>query len=261
MRSPRFAGKLQRVKLSELIVDEEYQRSASKAMVKKIAAGLKVNPNEYSPPKIMIRRGKCFIVDGQHMVLAAAEVDWDDIYCLVFESDGVAHEAANFGKWNDTRNPTSLAKLKAQLKEKGSVGTHAREMNRIVESCGFSFSFSMNTHKYGLITSVRTIRDAYEQKVLSNVLLVIASAWGDWPDGKDKRMAVQSIIISGLTGFLVERNGKPVDLDLLSSKLRAYSPLILRGQCETVQVSGGGRGAAMAKVIGKIYRSKGKVAK
>lgn len=112
-------GKLMYIDKEDLVVDESYQRTATKGRVRNIArswswlaCGVIIVANRF---------GVLYVVDGQHRALAAkSRPEVRKLPCIVYQSESGKEEADAWVKANTHRKmPTSVERFKA-LKESGN---------------------------------------------------------------------------------------------------------------------------------------------
>lgn len=131
-------GQLLNIRKAILTVDETYQRSASRALVRKIQ-------QNWSWPAaasitVSLRDGVYHVVDGQHRVLAAMnKPEITHLPCIVFENLTVIDEARQFAMLNKVRrNITSVELFHADV-------AGADELAMYVNNRLHAFKFRVDT--------------------------------------------------------------------------------------------------------------------
>ena len=117
----------------ELKVNYEYQRSVNIQKVREYAKNWSwIACNVIS---VAHRDGICYVMDGQHRVLAARKrADISTLPCIVFESDDVIEEAKGFLAINTNRKPLNArAKFKAMV---CSNDTSALLIHKLISQSG-----------------------------------------------------------------------------------------------------------------------------
>lgn len=91
------SGKLMRVPLSRLQIDHSYQRERLNAH-KVLGIARDFDLNKFGVPLVGRRNDETlWVVDGQHRIEAAKKrQEFSTVQCMVFDSDGAAHEARVF---------------------------------------------------------------------------------------------------------------------------------------------------------------------
>jgi hypothetical protein len=127
-------GVFRKIDKNDLNIDHSYQRE--KVIIKKVR-DIQSNWSWVGCGIILValrNDGSCWVMDGQHRVLAARNrSDIDELPCLVFEVESKTDEAAGFLVANTQRKPvTAIAKYKAMVMTKDTTAIAVDEvLNRL----------------------------------------------------------------------------------------------------------------------------------
>ena len=169
---------LQWINISDLVVNDEYQRPLTRAswgQIKKIADNF--SWSMFSAVFVSpIEGGKYAIVDGQHRTHAALACGMESVPCLIVNID-VAEQARAFAAVNGMVVKVQALHIFHASIAGGDEG--AVRLNDLVNSCGFRImrsNTSTNSKKYGQLYAIGTLQSiikTYDEDVLAATLLAI----------------------------------------------------------------------------------------
>jgi hypothetical protein len=157
-RKPGAEGVFQMIDKAILVVDRAYQRSVSQSKILAIAADWKWE--SCGAISVMKRQDFCgyMVIDGQNRTLAAwKRSDIKYLPCMVFESQGVKHEASSFVEINTNRKPVlAYDKFKAKLVAGDAASI---EIANAIEENGFVLKANSDNTK--TITCIAACQSVY----------------------------------------------------------------------------------------------------
>jgi hypothetical protein len=240
------AFELEEFHLDDLHVDDRYQRPLTD-FYKTIVSNF--NPALCQPLAVSVRdNGEAFVIDGQNRLTALRELGVRKWPCMVYRNLSPSDEATLFAEFQRERRPLRpWDRFRAEL---FAGDTHASEIVRIVQDCGFELQSSAD-HPNGIaaIVSIETVYKRGGEELLRDVLNTIAKAWPYSATGRDGAM------IRGLSAFILRSDN--VNLDRLREHLSRVSPEEIRRRALALQEGYGGGTSAykyVAHAIGLIYR-------
>jgi hypothetical protein len=233
-----------------LVIDRTYQRSVSDSKILSIAANWKWE--SCGAISVMKRQDDRFIViDGQNRTLAA----WkraDIIYlpCMVFESQGIQHEASSFVEINTNRKPVlAYDKFKAQLVARDAVSI---EIASAIEENGFILR--ANSDNARTITCIAACQSVYHSNP-SKFRLILKTACDL---AIEDSCVVSNILLQGLAEL-----NKKIENGLLNVKLNkrlhevGAQALVVQARKESYRVGKGGAKIWASGMLQVINRKRG----
>ncbi len=199
------------VRLSEIRVDDRYQRALRPNVVRKIASNF--SWDAFGTPVVSVRdNGGMYVVDGQHRITAAREKGLEHEEIIVDPRYGLtsSEEAELFLLLNDKTNPTPLDKYLA-----GLVAGYPTEVgiDEIVTRMGLRVTYSSAA---GCVRAVQALRKTYAKssEALVATLATIINAWGTEP------LNFEGSLLEGI-GIIYGDHGEVVTVRELTEKLAA----------------------------------------
>jgi hypothetical protein len=244
--------KYRKVPVSDLIVDDRYQRDLDERRVRKIV-------NEFDPAlfgtlEVSHRNGVSAVFDGQHRLVAAAELGHESVPCLVHTGLSPEDEAVLFVQLQRERKGISaVQRFRARLFSGDEI---AQEIAAIVDEAGFTISdqSSADAGRTHSIKGVQTLERLYHRGVLSGALGIIREVWY----GDDK--STDAGFIEGV-GLLLEQYGSRLDDDAFE-RLRAVPPIVvIRRAVGREAGAGGSKGSLIAVELRKVAGVRGRPSK
>lgn len=213
-----------KVKVADLNIDLEVQRTANKQRIDKIAAKFvpeavgtlvvserKIPVGTLAPAgrRQLVKR-KLYVVDGQHRLevlkLLGIEEVWAEVhYGLTQEDEAVLFMIRN----RETQAPNAVDEYRIALK--GEVKLFV-DTDKVIRDHGLSMGTS-STNVIGAVRGVVKIVDQHGPDVLSRCLDIAEASWGRTAESWD------GMILGGLSMF-VARYGDVADEAELVRKLR-----------------------------------------
>lgn len=192
------------LKLTELFVDSDVQRSISKASLNK-----KIKEFDANAVGVLIvskrKNGKYHILDGQHRFLAALENGVEELDCEIHINLTEREEAELFLKYNQERistKPIDHFNIEVKAGEESSV-----IINEILKQ------YELNVSRRG-IQSPKALKQVYKyygENILRRTIYLINEVWGL------EGLKAQSI--TGIASF-VELGGASLELEKFISNLK-----------------------------------------
>jgi hypothetical protein len=219
------------VKVSDLFVDESYQRSLSQDRVWSIVTNF--TWSLFQALWVGDRRGKLYIVDGRHRFAAAqvlGKAIFPQVPCEIRRTANVEEEARVFIDLQEKRRKLSSAqRFKAKLLIKDPMALEIQSLfNRyklvVTDTSGFQ---SWASGQPDVVNAVGTVEDLFRsggRNHVDNVLFIVRNAWDAVVPTTSKYM------LRGL-GRVFERHPK-LNRESFAKALKAKDPfgLIERGQ-------------------------------
>jgi hypothetical protein len=248
LREMRLFGIPQYERVSELTVDQRYQRSLNIRRVKKIA-------NEFDPYSVGMLivsdrgDGTKVVLDGQTRRAALMQMGWEDqmVPCYVYVGLSVEEEARIFRTLNQDRaRPTAIDLFRARVVERDPG---ALDMQASLSANGLRVASNTEAGTFRAIAAAdRVYRDS-GRSIFRAVISTIHAAWPSYDDP----MSVSSDMVTGL-GLVLAEYENDVDLSRLVKVLAQDTPANLVGKARTLRASlGGTMGSCMAQVIVHSY--------
>ena len=236
------------LKVADLIVDLNVQRSLDQHKVAKIAEELDLN----AIGVITVSRranGTYHIVDGQHRVAALRLAGGEDekITARVFAGLTIEEEARLFRLLNNTSQPQLLDKFRVRIVEGETV---AVAINDILTKHGLRVTFGSSD---GCFSAVAAAERVYrlDPSALDRALATLTRAWGVAAASVDGRL------VEGV-GRVYARHGDAVNVASLTDRLARHKggsgALIgkARGLAEFLNVA---IPNAMAEIVVELYNT------
>ena len=180
--------KLLKVKVKDLLIDPEYQRTLDESRAKKIGEGWR--PDLGGIIVVSLRAdGGLYTVDGQHRGHGLVLAGKGEMMIAVDVREGMtkAQEADLFTQLNRTRRPIKYSDgFRARLVAEEPI---ALEIKRIVEYCGLRLADHATRNGIAAVQSMETVHTRFE--VLEPTLLTLkgwSKAKQHDPAAFDKRM-------------------------------------------------------------------------
>jgi hypothetical protein len=241
------------VAVSDLVVDEDYQREAIAAHV----AGIAKNFDEEAFGVIVAGEredGSLHPVDGFQRLNAAMERGATLVPCQVIRSRGPEHEAELFGKLNKRRGLSTHQLFKADVcaGKPEAVAVYAA-----ITEAGLNVRGMKPNGKRHSIGGVKQCQTAFRRMGggdsgaahVTEVLTILRRTWGE----QHHDTAYHCAVIGGLAFFL-RRFGDNVDRKRLRSLMERQSPNKLMGNGDTFKMmSGTTRDEGVARAFFEVY--------
>ena len=249
-RAESLGGRLERVKLAEVGVDDSYQRGL-KPHAKYIAQNL--DRNAVGVLHVAQRGKQKFWLDGQQRSWALLQNGIETWMCVVVESPGPQYEACVYRLLNDKRGRKSLNAnelFKAAVAEKDPT---ALAVVRAAEAAGLRIKPTKGGSRgwpeiscVGLLH--RSACQAGGEALVGRVLGLIARTWPGVHD------ALHETLVGGVWKLLAER-GEVIEEERFVESLRATAPMsiILNSN---VGIGGNSRYVACGEEILRLYNKK-----
>ena len=222
------------IPVSKIRVDHIYQRDTTPRWVQELVANW--DRNSIGMICVSIRKdGIYYVLDGQHRVEAARELDVDLLPAEIWHNLAVSDEARMFVQRNNTRGIRRIDKFLAAV-ESGSPDQC--NILKIAHAAGWEISDTQSQD--GAIRAVVALERVYgassnrtkdrRPDELRSTLETVRRAWGLDKDG------VAGYLLDGLGRFLI-RYGDQIDRDILVRKLSKYhgGPTALIGRSKELQ--------------------------
>lgn len=230
--------------VADLKVDSSYQREI-KPGHRRIMS--EFNEEAFGIPLVGEREdGSLWIVDGLQRITAIGKMGRRQVRAETFASNGPEHEAAVFKLVNMNRT-----KLKPLEEYKALLTAHddlAWQVENVVNACGFKVSDGKTRMpKYVSCVKVlmRSVRD-YGPDCIKFTLTTIAECW------PDDSLGTNNNLIGGLVSFW-KRNEGLVDIEKMTPRFRASSPLKILQAARQINLSNDANGA-VADMLEKLMR-------
>lgn len=241
------------VAVSDLIVDEEYQREAIAAHV----AGIAKNFDEEAFGVIHVAEredGSMRVVDGFQRLNAAMAKGIVNVPVVVTQSRGQEHEAELFGTLNKRRglNTHQLFKADVCAGKPEAVAVYAA-----ITDAGLNVRGMKPNGRRHSIGGVKQCQTAYRRMGggetgaahVTEVLMILRRTWGE----QHHDTAYHCAVIGGLAFFL-RRFGDNVDRKRLRGLMERQSPNKLMGNGDTFKMmSGTTRDEGVARAFFEVY--------
>lgn len=241
------------VAVSDLIVDESYQREAITAHV----TGIAKNWDEEAFGVIVAGErddGSLHPVDGFQRLNAAMERGVAHVPCQIIKSRGQEHEAELFGKLNKRRGLSTHQLFKADVCA-GKVDAVA--VYEAITQAGLNVRGMKSNGRRQSIGGVKQCQTAYRRvgggeagmAHVTEVLRTLRTHWGQ----EHSEGAYHCGVIGGLSYFLL-RFGDNVDRKRLRKIMEGNTPVKLMSQGDTFKMmSGTTRDAGVALAFFEVY--------
>lgn len=232
---------VQQVRVADLNIDEDYQRSLSVSRVRDFARNFDIN----AAGIILVdarNDGKMYVIDGGHRVAAAKLVNLEYIDAQVFTGLEQSGEAALFLAANNAARVGAYDTLRAA---KTSGDQEAQNIVRICQDQGFEIAKS----KPGVdrISAIASLRKCYKAGNLRSTLKLIRDSWS-LPE------RTHSHIIKGVSLFLsraFEVNPEGFDWAIASRILGSRAPAVWLSR-----ISVGHKHRELAQLLHEAYNSR-----
>lgn len=218
-----------KVKVRDLLVDENYQRATTSNRVWDIV--LNFDWFLFNALWVANRRrsGKLYVVDGRHRLRAAYILGIEEVWCEIHATTGSKQEAKIFLQLTTKRRKmTSAQAFQAKLVMEDP---QAQDIQRIVSKHKFvlidAALYRGTIYRENVISAVGTLEHIYEmsgRRALDNVLYTLRAAW----DGVPATLTVWSLRAT----WMIYQRHPDADPDKVARKLGEKDPwgLIERGQ-------------------------------
>lgn len=241
------------VAVSDLIVDESYQREAIGAHV----AGIAKHFDEEAFGVIVAGEredGTLHPVDGFQRLNAAMERGLTNVPCQVIPSRGPEHEAELFGKLNKRRGLSTHQLFKADV---CAGKPDAVAVYEAITAAGLNVRGMKPNGRRQSIGGVKQCQTAYRRMGggeagaahVTEVLKILRMTWGE----QHHDTAYHCAVIGGLAFFL-RRFGDQVDRKRIRDRMERMSPNKLMGNGDTFKMmSGTTRDEGVARAFFEVY--------
>lgn len=211
-------------------VPRGYQRPLTESRVRALRP---INPDLAKSISVNRREdGSFWVMDGNGRRAAMLQEAYDYILADVYQV-APEKEAEYYHRWNRVLTKTSKVQEFAARLTAGEP--HARDILRIVTSCGFAIALEGRRTRPYYITAVSALEDLYhgvgprkaepEPSKLQAVLVVVQQAWMDVPQ------ATESLMLRGLNRLFV-RHSERLRAERLAEVLAAQDPRELMGRAK-----------------------------
>lgn len=241
------------VAVSDLIVDEDYQREAITAHV----AGIAKNFDDEAFGVIHVGErddGTLRVLDGFQRLNAAMERGITHVPCLVTKSRGQQHEAELFGRDNKRRGLNTHQLFKADV---CAGKADAVAVYQAITAAGLNVRGMKANGRRQSIGGVKQCQTAYRRMGggeagaahVTEVLKILRATWGE----NHHDTAFHCAVIGGLAFFL-RRFGDQVDRKRIRGRMERMSPNQLMGNGDTFKMmSGTTRDEGVARAFFEVY--------
>lgn len=241
------------VAVSDLVVDESYQREAIAAHV----AGIAKHFDEEAFGVIVAGEredGSLHPVDGFQRLNAAMERGLNHVPCQVIPSRGPEHEAELFGKLNKRRGLSTHQLFKADV---CAGKPDAVAVYEAITAAGLNVRGMQSNGRRQSIGGVKQCQTAFRRmgggepgsNHVKEVLTILRTTWGQ----QHHDTAYHCAVIGGLAFFL-RRFGDNVDRKRLRGLMEKQSPNRLMGNGDTFKMmSGTTRDEGVARAFFEVY--------
>lgn len=199
-------GVLMMISKHDLRVNPEYQRDIVESKVREMSASW--SWLACSAITVGIRGDVCWVIDGQHRVVAAMRrADITELPCVAFDLEDIRDEAQGFLNINSHRKPmTSIDRLRASAV---AGDTAAKQFESLCRR--LSLTLSPNGHTAGSIKSAGWgMRRMAEDPVATTIVMELAADLS-----ATDHIGVQEKLLEGL--WYLHKN---CEVDLTDAKLR-----------------------------------------
>lgn len=211
------------VKLDELVVGLDVQRSLDQRRVDKLAAAF--NSDAMGSLTISLRNdGTRAIIDGQHRWAAATQVGYDQaVNAIQYEGLTTAEEANLFLTLNDAKQVQPIDKFRARVL---SGELRALTIRETLARHGWTVRISADPWTITAIGAVEKVYDGMgvvqgdDPTLLDNTMTVVTGAWHGNPQ------STNASILTSL-GKFIGWYGAAVDYDKLINELANLKPRAL----------------------------------
>ena len=242
------------VAVSDLIVDEDYQREAIRAHV----SGISKNFDEEAFGLVTAGErtdASLHPVDGLQRLSAAMLCGATHVPCIIIKSRGPEHEAELFGKLNKRRGLSTHQLFKADV---CAGKPDAVAVYEAITEAGLNVRGMKANGRRHSIGGVKQCQTAYRRMGggdvgathVCEVLTMLRRAWGS----EHCETAYHCAVIGGLAFFL-KRFGDGVDRNRISQKMERLSPNKLMGLYGDIMkmMSGTTRDEGVGKAFFHVY--------
>lgn len=241
------------VAVSDLVVDEDYQREAIAAHV----AGIAKNFDEEAFGLVTAAErsdGSLHPVDGLQRLTSASQCGATHVPCVVIKSEGQQHEAALFRKLNKRRSLSTSQLFKSDV---CAGDADAVAVYEAITSAGLNVRGMKPNGRRQSIGGVKQCQTAYRRmgggeagaSHVTEVLKILRTTWGE----QHHETAYHCAVIGGLAFFL-RRFGDNVDRKRLRGLMEKQSPNRLMGNGDTFKMmSGTTRDEGVARAFFEVY--------
>lgn len=210
-------GMLAYISVSELLIDESYQRLVNRSHVNNIAGMWDWRKVKCLNVAYRKDKGAYFVYDGQHTALAAKQLGIESLPCYIINSDSVKDEAIGFvGINRDRRVVTSAGQIKAMVQAEDDRAVRLKSiLNRHGIRLSEGKTYTENsTQAIGSLLKIMEFGGADNN--LDLVLDFVIKTW----DGKPPSLT--GMFLTGLWSFL-SRAGKSVERSELIYSLKRHT--------------------------------------
>lgn len=241
------------ISVSELIVDEQYQREAIASHV----TGIARNFDEEAFGVIVAGEredGSLHPVDGFQRLNAAIDKGAAYVPCQIIKSRGPEHEAELFGKLNKRRSLSTHQLFKADV---CAGKPEAIAVYAAITDAGLNVRGMRPNGKRQSIGGVKQCQTAFRRMGggdvgsahVTEVLTILRRTWGE----QHHETSYHCAVIGGLAFFL-RRFGDNVDRKRLRGLMERQSPNKLMGSGDTFKMmSGTTRDEGVARAFFEVY--------
>lgn len=242
---------LKLIDTNDLQVDSSYQRTEfiSSKIVKEISSSF----SEVLCGALIVaerKDGTYWVVDGNHRFQGAKNCGKELLTCLVFDSDGPAHEARIFCELNKKRTGiNAVSMFKASLKQLNKESIEIAEVLDI-------YKMSIGNGGIRVFKAAVAISEVYKKGVLEDVIRTIDISFDNGSSVRWSKMFSQSHFIQSL-GLIYSNKAWNISMSRLCSVLTNMHEDEYQRLASKFSGATGGRATKIAPEIISGYYNKG----
>lgn len=189
------------IPVGELVIDE-YQRIIDSKKIKERSAGF--DPLKLGTITVSKRKGKCYVIDGQHRTVLAKAKNIPGLMALVYEGLTYEDEARLFKSLNGANgetkrlSTTDIFNASVEAKEQEAI-----DLKNIVESIGFRIA---NYSGNNIICAIGNLEKLFAKKGAENIAETLSLIKQTW---NGEAHSLHGKIIIGLSEFLTIYDQEP----------------------------------------------------
>lgn len=235
--------KIERLKVKNLKVDDQYQRIINQNNVKKIIENY--DENQLDPLRVCKRGEEYYIIDGQHRALALIKLNIEYVECIIVTLRNERLEADLFTRQNQRSSIFSTDLYKARLFYGDKLYV---DINNIVEKNGFKVKKSSGAFTISAVDALKTSYRRFGINTLDRALYVL----GEIYTGEGKSLTAEMI-----KGFAYLLHRVNIENKLLIEKLKSYPLQRLQNTSRTLRTNTGvSEERSVAMAILELYNDK-----
>lgn len=222
-------ARLKWLRISDLQINPLAQRELNQARVDRLAAEFSLEA--MGTPKVSLRDGHAYVVDGQHRVEALRQLDFGDdmLQCETYEGLTEAEEADLFLLTNTALPVSSIAKYRTAITAGRSDEC---DVDRIVRAAGLVVTKEKLPGAIGAVGTLLRVYRTTDGKTLGRGLRIIRDAYGD--------SGFESNVIGGFGQLCARYNGALDDAEAIRKLSAAHGGVNgLTGRAEALHKATG----------------------